>query len=79
MHQELARAVQSFPEIPCLILMLLQQNRDFQGQLQPLWDWTSCLAPDTFPGQMHGRGTPEFCKHLGLQGLPPEIRYASTG
>lgn len=45
MHWELARAVQSFTEIPCLVLRLLQQNRDLQGQLQPLWGWAPYLGP----------------------------------
>lgn len=78
MHLELARAAQSFTEIPCLVLRLLQQNRDLQGQLQPLWGWAPYLGPHSLGRCMAGG-------HLSSANIwdhndpPPETGYAFTG
>lgn len=64
MGYELVRAVQSFSEIFCLSLMLLQQNGDLWGQLQLSAGSGTSLWPTHISLGRHAAGAiPKFCKH----------------
>lgn len=81
MGYELARAVQSFPEILCLALMLLQQDGDLWGQLHLSAGLGTLLCPKHVSlGRHGGGGDTQVLQTSGTYNdPPPEIRYAIIG